>query len=336
MECSTKGCKKKHHAKGLCHTCYTRNKIRNKPVTKPTTKTPSKTPPTNYTHNTHRFFYYSNYNGKIEKGRKLNKKGWYELPYKHFKTILPLINSRLELGNTDRWHLEGIKRNKTRGPTISIQFTDKGKHMALGIKHFNWPTVEAMETDAYIMAQTIAAELSELNGNNIFIDNLRLEKKREIEGHITQPDKNVEKHQKEGIGNFRGQMYNPGFFTKSHKDNIQHERETDAERHRALNETLGEPEAGAPTDTVNMAYDSTEFKRFMGALMNGQYQSNESITKMAQATSSVAESLEVYGAGLTQHMAVMEDLRGMAQAITKQLQGGYTKKHLWKGRRPRR
>ena len=37
----------------------------------------------------------------------------------------------------------------------------------------------------------------------------------------------------------------------------------------------------------------------------------------------------MYGAGLIQHMAVMEDMRTMAQAITRSLDGGYRRKHIW-------
>lgn len=240
----------------------------------------------------HRFFYYCNYKGDISKGKKLQKKGWYKLNYNDFKNILPAVNSNLQLHDKTRWNTEAIHRSKLKGPKISILITDTT--IAFGVDHIDWPSVEAMEADAYTLSRILENEL------NIEVYNLRREKKRDIEAHVTQPDKNVEIHQEEGIGNFRGEMYNQGFFTLSHLGKIQHERETDAQRHAALNDFLGDPKTEGPEATSNMAYDSTEFRRHLGA-------NTKLLTQLIQAH-------EIFATAMEQHHGMILDIREVAQS----------------------
>ncbi len=80
----------------------------------------------------------------------------------------------------------------------------------------------------------------------------------------------------------------------------------------------GEPIINDPENRTRGAFQGLELSRMLAASIKIQYRTQENI--------------EVYGAGQIQHMEVMEDIRGMAQAITRNLEGGPKHKKLWKGR----
>ena len=274
----------------------------------PTQKTGTKAAGTSFTNNTidvHRFFYYCNYNGLLE-GKELNKHGWHQLNYKQFTTIIPTINSQLKL---------------TKDTKLSIQFT-KGENptLALGITGHSWPSVEAMETDAYILTMILEQEL------NIQTDNLHREKMRTREAHIGRPDESVEEFQDpnnpDRVPNYKGKTtFNAGHWTESHPGDIQYERDVDSKRHKDFMDFIGNPVIDEPEPVARGAYEGLNLIRALSASINIQMKTQQNI--------------EAYSIGLEKHLKAYDDLSEMAQAITASLGGGQKHKKHWKGRRRR-
>lgn len=283
----TKTCSQK------CRKKLSRNKCDSKcdPSVTPTKQTtPTITPGTRNTTKTHRFFYYCNYIGSIE-GTPTNKKGTYRLTRKDFTSLLPILNKSLQLYDHKRQNIPAIKRAKLKGPKISILFTKKNNTMALGIEHFSWSAInipdmginispkEAMDADARLMMAEI-----ENHFEGLTLDNLHTPKIRRLEGHIELPDKNVEKLQKGGLGNYRGQTtYNPGHFTLSRPGKLQTEREIDHERAAAYMDFFGNPEIEDPENVARGPYAGLDLSRYLTASIIIQNKTQEQIEQYAEA-----------------------------------------------------